>query len=65
MTAERLAEALAVADGVIVGTSLKVDGITWNPVDPARARAVRGYRPRGAPACDRATLVQPGSAGRD
>jgi uncharacterized protein len=37
-TAERLAEILAVADGVIVGTSLKVDGITWNPVDPARAR---------------------------
>jgi membrane complex biogenesis BtpA family protein len=36
--AERLAEILAVADGVIVGTSLKVDGITWNPVDPARAR---------------------------
>ena len=22
---------------MIVGTSLKVDGITWNPVDPARA----------------------------
>ena len=38
VTAERLAEILAVADGVIVGTSLKVDGITWNPVDPARAR---------------------------
>ena len=37
-TADRLAEILAVADGVIVGTSLKVDGITWNPVDPARAR---------------------------
>jgi membrane complex biogenesis BtpA family protein len=35
--AERLAGILAVADGVIVGTSLKVDGITWNPVDPARA----------------------------
>ena len=34
VTAERLAETLAVADGVIVGTSLKVDGITWNPVDP-------------------------------
>jgi uncharacterized protein len=30
-------ELLAVADGVIVGTSLKVDGNTWNPVDPARA----------------------------
>jgi uncharacterized protein len=36
--ADRLAEILAVADGVIVGTSLKVDGVTWNPVDPARAR---------------------------
>jgi membrane complex biogenesis BtpA family protein len=36
--ADRLAEILAVADGVIVGTSLKVDGITWNPVDPDRAR---------------------------
>jgi membrane complex biogenesis BtpA family protein len=30
---------LGVADGVIVGTSLKRDGITWNPVDPARAKA--------------------------
>jgi membrane complex biogenesis BtpA family protein len=38
VTADRLAETLAVADGVIVGTSLKVDGITWNPVDPTRAR---------------------------
>jgi len=36
--ADTLAEILTVADGVIVGTSLKVDGITWNPVDPARAR---------------------------
>lgn len=36
--ADRLAEIFAVADGVIVGTSLKVDGITWNPVDPDRAR---------------------------
>jgi membrane complex biogenesis BtpA family protein len=35
--AERLAEIFAVADGAIVGTSLKVDGVTWNPVDPARA----------------------------
>jgi hypothetical protein len=38
VTAERLAETLAVADGVIVGTSLKIDGITWNPVDPDRAK---------------------------
>jgi membrane complex biogenesis BtpA family protein len=36
--AERLADILAIADGVIVGTSLKVDGVTWNPVDPDRAR---------------------------
>lgn len=26
-------------NGVIVGTSLKVDAYTWNPVDPERARA--------------------------
>jgi uncharacterized protein len=30
---------LEVADGVIVGSSLKVDGRTWNPVDPARVAA--------------------------
>lgn len=35
--AERIAEIFAVADGAIVGTSLKVDGVTWNPVDQARA----------------------------
>jgi hypothetical protein len=28
---------LSVADGVIVGSDLKVDGGTWNPVDPERA----------------------------
>jgi len=46
---ETLADVLAVADGCIVGSSLKVDGDTWNPVDPARAtefmriaRAARG-----------------------
>jgi membrane complex biogenesis BtpA family protein len=31
-------EILANCDGVIVGTSLKVEGSTWNPVDPSRAR---------------------------
>jgi membrane complex biogenesis BtpA family protein len=35
--AERIAEIFKVADGAIVGTSLKVDGITWNPVDAGRA----------------------------
>jgi hypothetical protein len=37
VSAERLEEIFAVADGVIVGTSLKVDGVTWSKVDPARA----------------------------
>jgi membrane complex biogenesis BtpA family protein len=32
-----VADFLAVADGVIVGSDLKVDGGTWNPVDPERA----------------------------
>jgi len=54
VTARRLAETLAVADGVIVGTSLKVDGITWNPVDPGRARqfvdTAREVRAAPAPA---------------
>jgi hypothetical protein len=35
--AERVREIFEVADGAIVGTSLKVDGNTWNPVDPERA----------------------------
>ena len=35
--AERMDEIFAVADGAIVGTSLKVDGITWNAVDRDRA----------------------------
>jgi membrane complex biogenesis BtpA family protein len=44
-----VADVLRVADGCIVGSSLKVDGHTWNPVDPDRAaefmrlaRAARG-----------------------
>lgn len=35
---ETVRETLAVADGVIVGTGLKHDGYTWNPVDPDRVR---------------------------
>ena len=35
--ADSVAAILEVADGCIVGTSLKVDGITWNPVDRDRA----------------------------
>ncbi|HYL80512.1 MAG TPA: BtpA/SgcQ family protein, partial [Candidatus Acidoferrum sp.] len=36
---ENVAGFLSVADGVIVGSSLKVDGHTWNPVDPKRVKA--------------------------
>jgi len=43
-----VAEVLSIADGCIVGSSLKVDGNTWNPVDPERAaefmRLVRAAR---------------------
>lgn len=48
---ETVAELLPLVDGAVVGTALKIDGVTWNPVDPARvralmegARAVRGDR---------------------
>jgi membrane complex biogenesis BtpA family protein len=33
---ESVRDILEVADAAIVGTSFKVDGNTWNPVDPAR-----------------------------
>ncbi|MFC1466434.1 MAG: BtpA/SgcQ family protein [Candidatus Brachytrichaceae bacterium NZ_4S206] len=36
---ENIRQFLRVADGVIVGSSLKVDGYTWNPVDAARVRS--------------------------
>ena len=46
--AENVGRFLEVADGVVVGTGLKVDGQTWNPVDPDRVtafmRAVRDAR---------------------
>ncbi len=37
--AENIQRYLTVADGVIVGSSLKVDGYTWNPVDARRVQA--------------------------
>ncbi|MGA3154915.1 MAG: BtpA/SgcQ family protein [Streptosporangiaceae bacterium] len=39
VTADTVQEILAVADGAVVGTTLKRDAITWNPVDPARVAA--------------------------
>ena len=48
--AETVAEILAVADGALVGTTLKAGGVTWNPVDRDRALrfmdAVRATRDR-------------------
>jgi len=38
VTEDNVGRILKVADGLVVGTSLKVDGGIWNPVDPARAR---------------------------
>jgi len=37
--ADNIQKFLTVADGVIVGSSLKEKGYTWNPVDPARVKA--------------------------
>lgn len=46
--AENVEDILEIADGVIVGTSLKVDGVTWNPVDEKRVtrfmKTVRSFR---------------------
>jgi uncharacterized protein len=39
VTAGTIKRTLETADGAIVGTHLKHHGITWNPVDPARAAA--------------------------
>jgi membrane complex biogenesis BtpA family protein len=35
---DNVAAVLNVADGCVVGTHFKVDGHTWNPVDPARVK---------------------------
>jgi len=40
VTAENVNELLDAADGVIVGSSIKIDGQWENPVDPARAGAL-------------------------
>jgi hypothetical protein len=39
-TTETMADLMAICTGVIVGTASKVDGITTNPVDSERARAL-------------------------
>jgi hypothetical protein len=37
--ADNIQELLTYADGVIIGTSIKKDGILWNQIDPVRAAA--------------------------
>lgn len=37
---ENAAELLAFADGAVVGSSLKEGGVTWNPVDQSRVKAL-------------------------
>lgn len=46
-TVETVASLLMVATGVIVGTGVKIDGVTHNPVDPARAKAFVDAAGRG------------------
>jgi predicted TIM-barrel enzyme len=38
VTLATVADILAVADGCVVGTHFKRDGVTWNPVDAARVQ---------------------------
>ncbi len=38
VTIDNVEDMLSVADGVIIGSHLKVDGYTWNPVDPERVK---------------------------
>ena len=40
---DTVAEILSIADGCIVGSSLKVDGHTWNAIDPERARSFMAF----------------------
>lgn len=40
--ASQAAALLQHADGAVVGSSLKIDGVTWNPVDAARVRDLMG-----------------------
>ena len=40
VTADTIADIFQHADGIIVGTALKRDGMTTNEVDPNRVRAI-------------------------
>jgi membrane complex biogenesis BtpA family protein len=38
VTLDNVGDILRLADGVVIGTHLKVDGVTWNPVDGERVK---------------------------
>jgi len=40
VTAANVARVLALTQGAIVASSLKVDGVWWNPVEPRRVQAL-------------------------
>jgi membrane complex biogenesis BtpA family protein len=42
VTSENVGDILRIADGVIVASALKLDGVWWNPVDPDRLRHFMG-----------------------
>jgi predicted TIM-barrel enzyme len=35
---DNVRDILAVADGVVIGTHFKVNGVTWNPVEAKRVK---------------------------
>ncbi|MFT8246647.1 BtpA/SgcQ family protein [Roseomonas sp. BN140053] len=51
VTPDNVGDILEAADGVIVASSLKHDGVWWNPVDPERLRAFMREADRARPAC--------------
>lgn len=40
LTVENAIELIEAADGAVVGSAMKYDGVWWNPVDPQRVRAI-------------------------
>ncbi len=48
ITADNVAEYLDAADGLIVGTWVKADGMVGHPVDPQRVKALLDRLPRTA-----------------
>ncbi|MFB2551768.1 BtpA/SgcQ family protein [Ensifer soli] len=47
VTKDNIVAILGRTNGVIVASSLKVDGVWWNPVDPARVREFRAVAAEG------------------